>query len=420
MSALPSVDAARVLGELRELRRLTADERGAQRVAWGPVWRRAREWLACKVEELGLAVERDAAGNDWVTLRGAGEHTLLLGGHLDSVPDGGWLDGPLGVLVSLEALRRHAALGTPPLTLALVDWADEEGARFGRSLLGSSAAAGSLDAREVTSLVDRDGVSLAEALAENGVDPDRVLGAHQELLARRPAAYLELHIEQGPVLEGLGLPAAAVVGTFGVERHLVRFTGQTAHSGSTPMPVRRDALVAASAFALEARAIGRRCSGDQPATRVVSTCGQVRLEPGIPTAVPGVCEISLDQRALDAEVLGAMLADARRASEQIAGDEGVEVAWQRLWSIEPRAFDVDLVELCAAAIEEVAGEAPRLPSGALHDAAEMAPLMPAVMMFVSSTGGLSHCREEDTPEGDLRAAIAAYQGLVDRVVTRLG
>lgn len=408
-----------MLAELRELRQSTGDERGAQRVAWGAVWRRAREWLAEKVGALGLEVERDSAGNGWIVLPGEEERCLVLGGHLDSVPNGGWLDGALGVLASLEALRRFAAAGRRPITLALVDWADEEGARFGRSLLGSSAAGGSLVPSEVVELRDAEGVRLGDALRENGVDPDRLLAAHEELLARRPAAYLELHIEQGPVLEELGLPAAAVVGTFGVERHLVRFVGQAAHSGSTPMPLRRDALVAAATFALEARSIGRRHSGETPETRVVSTCGQLRVEPGIPTAVPGVCEISLDQRALDGEVLRRMLEEARQASERIAADEKVEVAWRPLWRIEPRAFDGELVELCAAAIEEVAGQAPRLPSGPLHDAAEMAPLVPTVMMFSSSTGGLSHCREEDTPEDDLHATVRAYQGLVERVVERL-
>lgn len=417
--ALPPVDAERVLHALRELRQLTGDEAGAQRVAWGPIWRRAREWLRERVRELGLEVERDSAGNDWITLRGATEPCLVLGGHLDSVPNGGWLDGALGVLASVEALRRHAAAGEPPVTLALVDWADEEGARFGRSLLGSSAAAGTLKPDPVAELRDAEGIRLTDALGENGVEIHHMLAAHDELLARQPAAYVELHIEQGPVLEELGLPAAAVVGTFGVERHVLRFVGQAAHSGSTPMPLRRDALLAAAAFALEARDIGRRRSGETPETRVVSTCGQVRLEPGIPTAVPGVCEISLDQRALDAATLRDMLGDARRAAHRIAREERVGVEWRPLWRIEPRAFDADLVELCAAAIEEVAGQAPRLPSGPLHDAAEMAPLMPTVMMFSSSTAGLSHCREEDTPEDDLRATIHAYQGLVDRVVKRL-
>jgi allantoate deiminase len=407
------MSARDVIADLRELAARTSTPEGAQRLAWGPIWRDARAWFKGKVAALGLETSRDAAGNTWVTLRGDSDRTVIIGSHLDSVPNGGWLDGPLGVLAGLEALRvfrdRRA-----PVTLQLVDWADEEGARFGRSLLGSSAASGSLRADEVRELVDKQGVRLVDALAENGIDIDRMLDAHRQLKTIDARAYLELHIEQGPVLESMNKPTGVVLGTFGVERHALRFVGQAAHSGSTPIPMRRDAFLAAAESALAFREIARRHTTAD--ARVVCTVGTVGVEPGIVTAVPGVCEIALDQRAMDAPVLAAMLAEARQAAERAARDNNVSVEWRRIWSIEPRRFDPGLIELCADAAREVTGDAPRLPSGPLHDASEMVPHMPAVMMFAYSSRGLSHCKEEDTPEPHLEKTIDAFLRLVEKTV----
>ncbi len=205
-----------------------------------------------------------------------------------------------------------------------------------------------------------------------------------------------------------------MLGTFGVERHLLRFVGQAAHSGSTPIPMRRDAFLAAAESALAFRDIATKYT--TPSARVVCTVGTVQVEPGIVTAVPGVCEISLDQRALDADVLAQMLADAREAAARAARENNVTVEWKRLWSIEPRPFDPQLIELCAEAVKEVTGDAPHLPSGPLHDAAEMVPHMPVVMMFAYSANGLSHCKEEDTPEPHLLKTIEAFLLLVRKTV----
>src|SRR5436190_2792442 len=205
------MNAQRVIADLRELAARTGTPDGAQRLAWGPVWRDAREWFKGKVAEIGLSIDSDSAGNNWVTLPGASTKTVIVGSHLDSVPNGGWLDGCLGVMAALEVLRRHAA-EPPPVALKLVDWADEEGARFGRSLLGSSAAAGSLRIDEVRDLADRNGTRLVDALAENGVLLDRMVDARRDLQAVDARAYLELHIEQGPVLESMQKPTGAVLG----------------------------------------------------------------------------------------------------------------------------------------------------------------------------------------------------------------
>lgn len=410
-------DVSRVVADLKALAAQTSTPDGAQRLAWGPVWREARSWFTGQVIAMGLTVKTDAAGNNWVMLPGESDETVIVGGHLDSVPNGGWLDGALGVMAGLGALRMFSSR-RPPLTIAVVDWADEEGARFGRSLLGSSAASGSLQIEEVRNLADKQGTRLVDALAENGVQLDRILDAHTSLKKIDAKAYLELHIEQGPVLESMNKPTGVVLGTFGVERHMIRFTGQAAHSGSTPIPMRRDAFLAAAQTALACRDIANHHT--TPDARVVCTVGTVKVEPGIVTAVPGVCEFSLDQRALDPGVLARMLADARAAAERAARENDVTVEWKTLWRIEPRPFDPVLIELCAEAVREVTGDAPRLPSGPLHDAAEMVPHMPVVMMFAYSANGLSHCKEEDTPEPYLVQTIEAFLRLVGKVVSREG
>jgi N-carbamoyl-L-amino-acid hydrolase len=409
-------DPSRVIHDLRELAALTSDDQGAQRVAWSPVWQRARAWFAEKLRAIGLQAELDAAGNSWATIPGRSRKTVVLGSHLDSVPNGGWLDGALGVLAALEALRVHGTADLP-VTLRLVEWADEEG-RFGMSLLGSSAAAGRLDLDAARAARDRNGVALVDALRDYGLNVHALAAAHQHLSSIDARAYLELHIEQGPVLASLGAPAGAVVGTFGVERHLLRFAGQAAHAGSTPLPLRRDAFLAAAQTAVECREAARRRAGTGVAA--VCTTGFVSVQPNIPTAIAGACEMSLDMRSLEPSALAAMLAQARSAADASAAANQVSVEWRQLWHIEPRAFDETLVRLCEDAIREETGQAPRLPSGPVHDATEMAALMPAVMLFAASPNGLSHCREEDTPEGVLEQAIRAYVRLVGKTIGYVG
>jgi N-carbamoyl-L-amino-acid hydrolase len=405
----------RVVAELRELQELTGDEDGAQRVAWTDTWQAARGWLRAKLDGSGAEETVDAAGNQWFTLRGESERALLIGGHIDSVPDGGWLDGALNVMAGAEVLRRLAAGGTPSLTVRLVNWADEEGARFGRSLFGSSAAAGSMDDQdELRRRRDADGIALPEALARFDVDLDSALDARSEL--EDAVAYLELHIEQGPVLESLDLPLGVVLGTFGVERHQVTFRGQAAHAGSTPMDKRRDALAGAAKLELELREIADRVGGG-----AVCTMGGVVTRPGIVTSVVETAECLLDQRHLDATQLAEMLSNAEAASRRFAHEEDIEVDWERIWNIEPILFDERLIELADEAITEVAGTSHRLPSGPLHDAAEVARAgVPTVMVFVQSLRGLSHTKLEDTKEEHLELAVQALDRLTDKALAVFG
>jgi len=408
MQTAPGLRPHNVVDNLKELAALTGNAEGAQRVAWTETWDQARRWLRRKLEALPVAVETDEAGNTWATLAGSSPQALVMGSHIDSVGNGGWLDGSLGVVAGLEVLRHVAAAGAPPVTLRLVSWADEEGARFGRSCFGSSAVGGHFDPAEVRRLSDKDGTLFEAAVATFGVDLELASEAGKQ--RQTMAAYLELHIEQGPVLERLGEPLAAVIGTLGVERHAIRFTGQTAHAGSTPMDMRRDALAAAARLELEIREIAKRHGG-------VCTMGSVITRPGIATAVVGQCDCLLDQRHLDAAALTRMLQDARAASERIAAEEKVDVVWKYLYRVDPAFFTEALVELCAASIRETGGRGHRMPSGPLHDAVEMARAgVPTAMLFVQSLRGLSHTTEEDTQEEHLLQSVEAFSRLVEKTV----
>jgi N-carbamoyl-L-amino-acid hydrolase len=405
------IDPQAAIDLLKELRALTADENGAHRLAWTPMWLRTRAWFQSKLRDLSVEHHLDAAGNSWTTLAGASEKTLILGSHLDSVPNGGWLDGCLGVLGAYAVLRRIAEQynGKPPITIRLVDWADEEGARFGRSLFGSSAFAGTHSIDQDRGRTDASGIRLEDALAKCGISIDSIGDAQRE--RANAAAYLELHIEQGPVLENMGLPLAAVLGTKGVERHAITFHGQEAHSGSTPMLSRRDALAAASKLALEIRTIATRHPD------AVCTIGSVKTFPGIVTAVVGRCEVTLDQRDLDAQVLATMYREAQEKSSQFAAEEGCTVEWSRIWNIAPEPFHPALIELCEEAIRETAGRSHRMPSGPLHDAAEVSLSgIPTVMLFVQSLKGISHNKIEDTREDHLHMAITAFDKLASKTI----
>jgi hydantoinase/carbamoylase family amidase len=409
MSAGPAIDAERVIADLRELQTRTGNRDGAQRLCWSKGWRKAREYLRELLDEIGLEPEVDEAGNAWAYLPGEAEPALAVGSHLDSVPNGGWLDGALGVMGALGVLRARAGVeGKPPRTLALVDWADEEGARFGRSLFGSSAAAGTFDPAELADARDSDGRRAAGVLAENGVNVERALESRSRL--ERIGAYLELHIEQGPILEAEGIRAAAVSGCVGVERLRFVIRGRVAHAGTTPMGARHDAGLAAAAAALRIEEVAKGEGG-------VGTVGEMTFEPGIPTAVPGTASIVVDLRNRRVDALARMLKSTREEVAACAKERGCESSEEPIWRIEPVAFDPELIALAGEAGEQVTGTAFELPSGALHDAASMAPHVPTAMIFSPSIGGVSHSPEEDTAEPDLAAAIESFGALANLRIT---
>ena len=394
------MDADRVLADLKELAELTGGPDGARRVCWTDEWVKARELVRSKLEELPVEITTDAAGNVWADLPGEQDGFVIVGSHVDSVPAGGWLDGALGLMAALEALRAHAD-EERPVGLRLVDWADEEGARFGRSLFGSSACAGTLDIDEVRDLKDREGERLEDVVGRYDVDLAKVHESGAQLKGAR--AYLELHIEQGPVLEARDESAAVVLGTVGVERRAAVFSGRAAHAGATPMDMRQDSFLAAARAALLIRDVGLAHEGGY------CTTGGASSDPGVVTAVAGRTELLLDQRHLDADELAAMLKEADEACHTAAEEFGCTVEVKHLWSIPPIPFDDRLIGFA----KEALGTDTAIPSGPLHDAAEMARLIPTVMVFSKSSPPVSHTPEEDTPEADLRVAIEVYGKTVD-------
>jgi hydantoinase/carbamoylase family amidase len=411
VSAL-QLDPVRVIDDLDALAAQSGGRfEGADRLAWTDRWRDARGWLRGRLTDIGLEPYEDAAGNLWASLAGEREGFVIVGSHIDAVPDGGWLDGALGLLTALETMRRLGeGAAPPPVGVRFVDWADEEGARFGRSLLGSSACAGTLSPDEVRTLTDAGGTTLGDALTTHGVDLDGAGAARSGL--QGAIAYLELHIEQGPVLLDSGRLAGAVSGTVGVERHLVTFSGQAAHAGSTPMRLRRDSLAAAATAALGIRESAIAHDG-------VATVGALHSSPGVITAVAGTTEMQLDQRHLDAEVLAAMLADAvaicRDSAESF--DCGVEV--RTVFRATPTPFHPTLVAIAADAVRAAGGGGGEpIPSGPLHDATEIGRVVPTAMIFAQSDPPISHAPVEDSSAEALAVAIEAYGRTVGEVLAR--
>jgi len=399
MTTSSSFDPARVVEDLRTLASSTGGPEGSRRLCWTSEWVKARAQFRAALSGLPVEIETDEAGNLWAYLRGKSSDTLVVGSHLDSVPKGGWLDGALGVMAGIELIRALAAEGTPPITVAVVDWADEEGARFGRSLFGSAAVVGSLDVEAARTLTDKEGNRLDQTVAAHGVDLSTILKASSRL--KNVKAYVEVHIEQGPILESKGLGICTVTGTKGIERERLVFRGQAAHSGTMPMEMRRDSLLAASRFALALAEIGRRHQG-------VTTAGHVQCWPGVVTAVPGETRMTMDMRHISADSLAQMFAEMRQAAADAAKAEGCTVDFEPIFRIPPMPFHPKLLDAARTSVKEVEGHEVELPSGALHDASEMARMIPTVMIFASSIGGLSHTKEEDTPESHLRMAADAF------------
>lgn len=397
----------RVVADLRELASRTGGPEGSRRLCWTPEWLNARNLLREELSGLPVEIDVDEAGNLWVYLRGTSTETLVVGSHLDSVPKGGWLDGALGVMAGVELLRSLAAEGTPPVTVALVDWADEEGARFSRSLFGSGAVMGTVDVDILRGLSDKEGNKLVDILPQHGVDIDNMDGAQTRVADAK--AYVEVHIEQGPILESMNLGICTVTGTKGIERERLIFRGQAAHAGTMPMPMRRDSFRAAARFALAVADIGESHDG-------VTTVGAVACKPGVVTAVAGETTITLDMRHIDAGELAAMYSESIAAAHASAEAEGCTVEFEHIFRIPPMPFHPALLNAARTSVREVEGHDVELPSGALHDASEMARSIPTVMIFSSSIAGLSHTKEEDTPDDHLHMAADAFNRTCRRAI----
>lgn len=393
----------RVIRDLEELAVRTGGTEGSRRLAWTAEWIEARAFFRESLAGLPVEIETDEAGNLWAYLRGLSSDMVVVGSHLDSVPKGGWLDGALGVMAGVELIRSLAEDGTPSCTVAVVDWADEEGARFGRSLFGSAATVGTLDVAKLKELSDKEGNRLPDVIGAHGVDLDNLDGCQRRLADAK--AYVEVHIEQGPVLERLGKGICTVTGTVGIERERITFVGQAAHAGTMPMEMRRDSFRAASRFALALAGVAERYNG-------VATVGHVQCWPGVVTAVAGETKVTMDMRHIDEGDLASMFAEAKEAAQMSAMAEGCQVSFEHIFRIPPMPFDPALLVAARRAVKDVEGHDVEIPSGALHDASEVARQVPTVMIFSSSTAGLSHTKEEDTPRDHLRMAVDAFDRTV--------
>lgn len=385
------------LDELADIGR--GEDRGIYRMAFTKSDMQARRWLSDKLRAAGLTSSMDGAGNVFGSF--VGRHSgpaLLVGSHLDTVPAGGPLDGALGVVVGLECLRRitEEDLQHDLTPIELVAFSDEEG-RFDGGFFGSRAVRGNLIPQTIHDAVDFDGTSLSACMTAAGLEPMAALDARRAPDSIR--GYLELHIEQGAVLESLGVPIGIVENITGLFRWQIRLIGRADHAGTTPMAMRCDALQGLAEFAGEIPRILEENDGEAS----VATIGYVRLQPGTANTVPGEVEFSLDVRDTDAEVLDQLAHQTRRALSAIARRRGLMFEFHEHSRIEPVACDHEIVEAVTRASESLGIKGHRMNSGAGHDAQVMAEIVPAGMIFVPSVGGRSHSVAEWTHTEDIVA-----------------
>jgi allantoate deiminase len=388
-------DAARVLERCARLGEVSEMPGLLVRRYATPAMAAANDLVGGWMRDAGLAVRVDAAGN-LIGRREGGERTLVLGSHLDTVRDAGRYDGPLGVLAALAVVERVAEL---PFAVEVVGFADEEGTRFGTAYLGSRAWAGAWDPGW-DAFIDDDGVTLADALRSWGGEPGAVAAPDWSRLL----GYCELHIEQGPVLEAAGEPVGVVTAINGQSHAGVRFTGIAGHAGTVPMEARHDALVAAAEWVVGVETLARAVDG------LVATVGRLAVHPGARNVIPGEAELSVDVRHEDDTVRRDAVGALSEQAGEIAAARGVGFEWEAGADAPAVPLDPGLTDRLAAA-----GARVRLPSGAGHDAAVLAPLVPAAMLFVRCAGGISHNPAEHVEEADVAVAL----DVLERFVTGL-
>jgi hydantoinase/carbamoylase family amidase len=381
------VSESRLLQDLAELAQIGRTGDGVTRVAWSAALVDANQWLVARLSEAGLAAQIDPAGNvigRWDAAQGT---AIVVGSHIDTVPNGGRYDGALGVLAGLEAIRRLRERGfRPRRPIWLVSFMDEEGTRFGTALFGSRAFAGEplagtgdrRDARDTT---------MRDAMTAAGFDYGQVKAARA---IDGVAAYLELHIEQGPVLEESGIEAGIVTSIVGLHQYRVRLVGEANHAGTTPMARRRDALAGAARIVLALREEALARDG------MTANVGRIRVEPAGVNVVPGACEFTVDVRAPDPAGFVAADRFVRETVALVAAGERLEPELEQTQRVEPLPLFEDLQQTLERAAEAAGASHVRLPSGAGHDAMVIGRHVPAAMLFVPSRGGVSHSPLEHT------------------------
>ncbi len=368
-----------------------------------PAMRQVNERVAAWMHDAGMTVRQDNAGNlvGRYEASSEGARTLLLGSHLDTVRDAGKYDGPLGVLTALACVQRlHDRQDRLPFAIEIFAFADEEGLRFHSSYLGSKVVAGTFDPAMLR-LADSEGITLAEAMRAFGGNPDILKASKRD--GSNLLGYLEVHIEQGPVLEALNLPVGVVSSIAGQSRISVHFSGEAGHAGTVPMALRRDALCAAAEFVLAVEALGRSLPG------LVATVGQITAQPGASNVIPGLVTLSLDVRHQDDAVREQACRQLQEQASSTGTARGISPGWHTLQQHRTVPCSPRLTQLLAQAIEAAKYPVYSLPSGAGHDAVAMSDLAEIAMLFVRCKGGISHHPAESVAPEDVAAAIEVLE-----------
>jgi N-carbamoyl-L-amino-acid hydrolase len=399
------MSARDVIRDLRELADRTSTASGAQRVAWGPIWREAREWFGDRIAALGLAVQTDAAGNNWVTLPGASTKTVIIGGHLDSVPNGGKFDGALGVLAALEVVRTLDDLDIKtkhPIEIAM--WTNEEGARFAPPMVASGVFAGVHALDWSLKRTDSAGKVFGSELERIGYAGPAAVGG-------RPVhAFFELHIEQGPILEEEGIAIGVVIAANGQKWYEITLTGFESHAGPTPMTRRKDALVGAARIIELVNRIGY---GHDPSA--CATVGMLQVHPNSRNVIPGQVFLTVDLRHPDADRLDSMDVALRTGAEEIACAAQLTCELKQILEFPPTPFDASCVEAVRGAAKRLGYTTRDITSGAGHDAVHMARVCPTAMIFTPCVGGISHNETEDiNPEWAIAGAGVLIQAALEK------
>ncbi|WP_158280374.1 Zn-dependent hydrolase [Sediminicurvatus halobius] len=406
----------RVRGHIERIAGFTASPgEGATRMSYSPEYRAACEYVMAHAAGLGAEARLDAIGSVRLRLPSsdAAAPAVLVGSHLDSVPHGGDLDGVLGVVLGLEVMEVLVREGVRPARpLEVIAFVEEEGATFRCPLAGSQLLTGALPAEATGELRDESGRSLAEAARAFACDPARL--ADDRLRPESVRAMLEVHIEQGRVLESAGVPVGIVECIAGSENHRLRLEGRADHAGTTPMPLRRDALAAAAEVVLAAE----RLAGEPARPDTVATVGRLLCRPNAANVVPGAVELSLDVRDVHAERLDDAVATLAAAIEAIAERRGLRHQRERTARSEPVACAPVLVELLEETARHLGISHRRLASGALHDAAILTRITEAAMLFVPSVDGASHVPEERTEDADIEQGAEVLLGAVRTLLER--
>jgi allantoate deiminase len=382
-------------------------EGGTTRVAWAPELFAAYDWIGKRMRGLGLEVEIDPAGNligRWHVGAGA---PVVVGSHLDTVPSGGAFDGAYGVVAALHAVRLLQEQSfEPDRPVWVVAFMDEEGTRFGTALFGSRAFVGE-DVAGFGDRTDGDGISLRDAMREAGFDFERVPAA---AAVSEIAAYLELHVEQGPVLEAEGLDIGIVTSVVGLRGYRVRLRGQANHAGTTPMELRRDALAGAARIALALREFARGHAD------LTATVGKLSVAPGGANVVPGHADFTVDARAATSDGIAAVESSVEHIVSSIANEEALDAVLESTFTLEPVQLDADLMAAVQRAAQAEGAASKRMPSGAGHDAMLVARHVPAAIVFVPSRDGMSHVPEEYTAPEHLESGMRVLAATLRQIL----